>query len=196
MALPFFNRVTPFFTQSRHLKAQNDLFFSAQTALASRAYLAIGSNIKAEYNISRCLTLLQTLPNCWDWVNSNWYWTRPWGITEQADFINLVVGVTTCLSAPALFAEMQQIELELERVRAEKNGPRTIDLDLLLFGDAVLNTETLTIPHPGLTQRDFMLRPLLEIAPEVQHPVLQIPLEMLAQDVIYHQIIQLYNADH
>nr|WP_242445411.1 2-amino-4-hydroxy-6-hydroxymethyldihydropteridine diphosphokinase [Chromatium okenii] len=75
-------------------------------------------------------------------------------------------------------------------MRAEKNGPRTIDLDLLLFGDAVLNTPRLQIPHLGLTQRDFMLLPLLEIAPEVQHPVLRIPLATLAQDVIDRQIIR------
>ncbi|MBK1694311.1 2-amino-4-hydroxy-6-hydroxymethyldihydropteridine diphosphokinase [Chromatium weissei] len=155
-----------------------------------RAYLAIGSNIDAERNISRCLNLLQQLPRCWNWHISHWYLTRPWGMTEQANFINLVAGVTTHLSALVLFAEMQQIELNLERVRKEKNGPRTIDLDLLLFGDAVLNTPTLQIPHLGLTQRDFMLLPLLEIAPEVQHPVLQIPLNTLAEKVIYRQIIR------
>jgi len=159
-----------------------------------RAYLAIGSNIDAEQNISRCLALLQQLPKCWDWVISNWYLTRPWGMTEQANFINLVAGVTTHLSAPALFAEMQHIELELERVRAEKNGPRTIDLDLLLFGDAVLNTPTLQIPHSGLIQRDFMLLPLLEIAPEVWHPTLQVPLHTLAKNVIYRQMIRRYDA--
>lgn len=157
---------------------------------SNRAYLALGSNINAEYNISRALTLLQQLPNCTEWVSSHWYLTRPWGMTAQANFINLVVGVTTHYSALELFAEMQRIELALARVRAEKNGPRTIDLDLLLFGDAVLNTPRLQIPHLGLTQRDFMLLPLLEIAPELQHPVLRIPLATLAQDVIDRQIIR------
>ncbi|PQJ97143.1 hypothetical protein CXB77_04040 [Chromatium okenii] len=87
---------------------------------SNRAYLALGSNINAEYNISRALTLLQQLPNCTEWVSSHWYLTRPWGMTAQADFINLVVGVTTHYSALELFAEMQRIELALARCEQRK----------------------------------------------------------------------------
>jgi hypothetical protein len=88
-----------------------------------------------------------------------------------------------------LLTALQQVEQDLERVRGVKNGPRTIDLDLLLFGDLVLDTPQLQVPHPGLLARDFMMLPLLEIAPTLWHPLAQRPLSALTDAIQYHQII-------
>jgi 2-amino-4-hydroxy-6-hydroxymethyldihydropteridine diphosphokinase len=154
-----------------------------------RAYLALGSNIDPQRHIPLCLQRLRDLPLTEAWQESAWYHTRPWGGIAQPDFINLVVGVTTRQPVLELLTALQQVEQDLERVRGVKNGPRTIDLDLLLFGDLVLDTPQLQVPHPGLLARDFMMLPLLEIAPTLWHPLAQRPLSALTAAIQYHQII-------
>ena len=114
-----------------------------------RAYLALGSNLDPQRHIPLCLQRLRNLPLTSDWQESAWYLTRPWGGIAQPDFINLVVGVTTQHSALDLLAALQQIEHDLARMRELKNGPRTIDIDVLLFGELVLDTPQLQVPHPG-----------------------------------------------
>lgn len=101
-----------------------------------------------------------------------------------------MVGLNTGLSAPALLCATQAIEQRLQRVRDIKNGPRTIDLDILLFDDAVIETPNLIIPHPALLQRDFMLLPLLDIAPKQLHPLEGRRLCDLSDRIQYHQIIE------
>jgi 2-amino-4-hydroxy-6-hydroxymethyldihydropteridine diphosphokinase len=108
----------------------------------------------------------------------------------QADFINLVVALETALPAEALLQHTQAIEQRLDRVRTVKNGPRTIDLDILLFGDAIIDGPNLSIPHPALLERDFMLTPLLDIAADVQHPVEQQALRNLTDRMRYRQIVK------
>ena len=154
------------------------------------AYIAIGSNIDPRENIQRCLDLLASLPNSRLVAESSWYQTLPWGIEEQADFINLVVALETGLTAQTLLQQTQAIEQRLDRVRALKNGPRTIDLDILIFGDRVLDGPDLRIPHPALLERDFMLVPLLDIAAAVQHPIEQQPLRDLTDRMRYRQIVK------
>ena len=154
------------------------------------AYIAIGSNIGPRENIRRGLDLLGSLPDSRLVAESGWYATKPWGIEAQADFINLVVALATGLSARDLLGHTQAIEQQLDRVRAVKNGPRTIDLDLLLFGDAVIDEPDLHVPHPALLERDFMLTPLLDIAPDVQHPLEQQALRELTDRIRYRQIIE------
>lgn len=107
----------------------------------------------------------------------------------QADFINLVVGVQTQLSARALLEATQAIEARLQRTRTVKNGPRTIDLDILLFGDLVLDEADLRIPHPALAHRDFMLLPLIEIAPDALHPEFGLPVSALTDQIRFRQIL-------
>ena len=153
-------------------------------------YIAIGSNIDPRENIRRSLDLLGSLPNSRQVSESGWYATKPWGIEAQADFINLVVALATGLSARDLLGHTQAIEQQLDRVRAVKNGPRTIDLDLLLFGDAVIDEPDLRVPHPALLERDFMLTPLLDIAADVQHPLEQRALRELTDRIRYRQIIE------
>ncbi|MBK1642634.1 2-amino-4-hydroxy-6-hydroxymethyldihydropteridine diphosphokinase [Chromatium okenii] len=159
-----------------------------------RAYLALGSNLDPQRHIPLCLQRLRDLPLTSDWQESAWYLTRPWGGIAQPDFINLVVGVTTQHSALDLLAALQQIEHDLNRVRELKNGPRTIDIDVLLFGELVLDTLQLQVPHPGLLARDFMLLPLLEIAPAVRHPLDQRPLSQLVEGIAHHQILSRLTA--
>ncbi len=95
--------------------------------------------------------------------------------SPQPAYLNAVVELETSLTAPALFAHLLRIETELGRVRTpgERWGPRVIDLDLLLFGDELIDTPGLVVPHPRLHERDFVLGPLVELAPGVVHPVLQ-----------------------
>lgn len=155
----------------------------------TRVYIAIGSNIEPRKQIPRCLDLLRRMRESTLIAISPWYRTRPWGIKDQPDFVNLVVGMDTCLGPRALLGETQAIETHLDRVRGRRNGPRTIDLDILLFGDLILAEADLRIPHPGLLQRDFMLVPLLEIAPDTVHPGRGLPVRQLGGEVRHRQIV-------
>lgn len=101
---------------------------------------------------------------------SSLYQTAAWGMTEQADFLNQVVEVETTLDPEAILLQLLAIEQVFGRVREVKWGPRNIDLDLLLLGEAQLNTAQLTLPHPRIQDRKFILIPLVEIAPDVLHP--------------------------
>ena len=155
-----------------------------------RAYLAIGSNIAPQEHIPGCLERLAEVAGLEIVARSSCYLTRPWGIEEQANFVNLAIGLETHLSPMALLRVTQSIEADLGRTRNLMNGPRTIDLDILLFGDRIEETQTLRIPHPGLLLRDFMLIPLVEIAPDAIHPERGRPLKELLGEIQHHQIIE------
>jgi len=133
-------------------------------------YLSLGSNIRPRANLAAALARLDAHPQMRLAGVSPWYETRPWGGIPQANFLNLVCALETRLAPDALLAVTQGIEQGLGRVRTLRNGPRTIDIDILLAGDFTCATESLAIPHPGLTERDFMLIPLLDIAPEARLP--------------------------
>lgn len=155
----------------------------------TRAFVAIGSNIHPEHHIQQGLHWLGAIPDTRLNRVSSWYRTRPWGLESQPDFINLVAGLHTQLAPRELLLATQSIEQRLGRVRGETNGPRTIDLDILLFGDRVCSEPDLHIPHPGLLLRDFMLIPLVEIAPDFPHPELGRPVGELTGRILHHQII-------
>lgn len=161
----------------------------------TRVFLGIGSNIAPQWNLLRCLDLVERIPDSVLEDESSWYRTLPWGIEEQPEFLNLVVGLRTALEPAELLRETQAIESALGRVRSVRNGPRTIDVDLLLFGDRVTTDPLLLLPHPALTERDFMLLPLIEIAPEALHPVLGKPVAELEHLVRYRQIIARAGAE-
>lgn len=114
---------------------------------------------------------------------SSLYETKAWGKTDQADFLNQVVEVESFEEAEDLLSILQSIEQNLGRVRHEHWGPRTIDLDILLFDREVIDTDTLKVPHPYLAERDFVLEPLEEIAPFLVHPVLQKQIRELHRDL-------------
>jgi 2-amino-4-hydroxy-6-hydroxymethyldihydropteridine diphosphokinase len=151
-------------------------------------YLALGSNIDSQKNIDQAISRLEALPNFQLATVSPWYETEPWGITDQSVFLNLVLRGQWHEDVFALLQAALIIEASLNRVRRVKNGPRTIDIDILLFGQEQHSTESLTIPHPGLYERDFMLVPLLDIEPDGVDPVSGKPLKTFLDDLPYRCI--------
>jgi 2-amino-4-hydroxy-6-hydroxymethyldihydropteridine diphosphokinase len=99
------------------------------------------------------------------------YQTAAWGPIPQNDFINQVIEVETKLSAPELMDILLEIELQQGRVRQERWGPRTLDLDIIFFGEQLISTENLEIPHPRMEDRKFVLIPMVEINPNLIHPI-------------------------
>ena len=99
-------------------------------------------------------------------TRSHWYRTTPWGVTEQPDFVNLCVAGRTALAPRALLALIHETEAALGRERRTRWGPRPIDIDILTYGDETIDVPGLHVPHPHLTERAFVLIPLLDIAPD------------------------------
>ena len=144
------------------------------------AYLALGSNLgDKEANLRRALELLQQR-GVEVVKTSSFICTEPYGVTDQPQFLNGVCEVRTSLVPLALLHTLLEIEQEMGRVRLRHWGERNIDLDLLLYEDVVLDTEELKLPHPDMQNRDFVLLPLAEIAPELVHPILQKSIEELS----------------
>ena len=139
----------------------------------NRAYIACGSNIgdrKAHLNAA-VEALLQD-ERCRVVRVSDWIETTPYGGVEQADYLNGALSVDTLYTPEELLHILQAIERTEARERKERWGPRTLDLDILLYEDRVMDTEKLTIPHRDMANRDFVLAPLSQIAPYAMHPVL------------------------
>jgi 2-amino-4-hydroxy-6-hydroxymethyldihydropteridine diphosphokinase len=134
-------------------------------------YLGLGSNVgDREGFLRQALRSLATTPGIGVEATSSTYETDPWGDTDQAPFLNLVARVRCALEPLQLLAEAKRIERELGRRPRERWGPREIDIDLLLAGDLTVETPELTVPHPLLAERQFVLVPLAELAPDVQLP--------------------------
>lgn len=134
-------------------------------------YLGIGTNIGDRLsNIKQALQLLEKVDGVIVERISSIYETEPVGYREQPFFFNLVSQIRTQLPPKQLLKETQQIEQQLKRVRTVRWGPRTIDIDILLFGDCIIHQPDLIIPHPRMLQRSFVLIPLEELAPELIIP--------------------------
>jgi len=148
----------------------------------NKAYLLIGGNIgDREKNLTRAIELLNE--NCGTVVaNSSIYETAAWGNTDQQDFLNKAILLETQLSADQLMSSLLQVEEKMGRKRNEKFGPRTIDLDILLFNNEVHHTQHIKIPHPELPNRRFALAPLVEIAENRVHPVLKKTISVLLKE--------------
>lgn len=139
----------------------------------SFAYIALGSNLgDKEKNLRRALLLL-TQQGVEVVRVSSFLSTEPYGVTDQPQFLNAVACVRTSLAPLALLDVLLATELAMGRVRLRHWGERNIDLDLLLYEDVVLDLPRLHLPHPDMQNRDFVLLPLAEIAPELKHPTLQ-----------------------
>lgn len=143
----------------------------AARAHPARAYIALGSNIGDREGYLRAAIAALGKVGAVDKVSS-FYDTEPVGTVPQANFLNAVVEYRTQLPPQQLLCALLQIEYEQGRDRAASppKGPRTVDLDLLSYDGLVLETSTLTLPHPALAQRRFVLEPLAEIAPQWRHP--------------------------
>jgi len=149
----------------------------------SIAYIAIGSNLnKREENCEKAIDLL-TKNNIKVLKRSSMIETEPWGIKEQPKFINMAVEIETGKTPHELLTVLKNIEITLGRKKDIRWGPRVIDLDILLYNDLILKTPELEIPHPGIQERDFVLKPLSEIAPNKIHPVLKKSVKELLEDV-------------
>lgn len=134
------------------------------------AVVGIGANLgDARANVADALARLETQPGCRLVAASSLWRTAPIDSAGD-DYINAVALVDTTLDAHALLAVLQAIETAHGRERPYRNAPRTLDLDLLLYGDAVIDTPTLTVPHPRMHERAFVLAPLLELDPEIAIP--------------------------
>ena len=137
------------------------------------AYIGFGSNLGDRLNNCRnAIGALAALPPCSLLKTSSFYETSPVGLVEQPTFINGVVLMETTEDAHWLMQQMQEIEKTFGRIRTLKWGPRSIDLDLLFFDDQIINTPELSVPHPSLHERRFVLEPLNEVAPDFRHPSL------------------------
>ena len=132
------------------------------------AYIALGSNLQhPAAQVSQAFAALDTLPDSHLLQRSSLYKTPPVGYDNQPDFINAVALLKTALTPLNLLEKLLAIETAQGRQRPFPNAPRVLDLDLLLYDDLVMNTPTLTLPHPRLHERGFVLFPLAEIAPDL-----------------------------
>lgn len=135
------------------------------------AYIGIGSNLDdPQAQVADAVAELAALPHTRLTARSSLYRSAPLGFAAQADFVNAVAVIDTALGARELLAELQAIEARHGRRRSFANAPRTLDLDLLLFGDARIDEPQLIVPHPRMHERAFVLRPLVEIAPHAMIP--------------------------
>ena len=137
----------------------------------TRCFIGLGSNLEQpKEQVLSAFSELDALVSS-NLVNkSSLYASKPLGPQDQPDYINAVAELETSLPALTLLAQMQAIENEHQRVRKEHWGPRTLDLDLLLYGEEIISLQSLTVPHPELGNRNFVVYPLYEIAPDVLIP--------------------------
>jgi len=139
----------------------------------SIVYVGLGSNLgDRRAAIDAALAHVEALPGTRVLAVSTVIETDPVGVTDQPRFLNAVAKLETDLAPADVLAHFQEIESRRGRVRTRRWGPRTIDLDILLYDDLVMHTERLTIPHPRMAERSFVLAPLTEIAADVRHPTL------------------------
>ncbi len=135
------------------------------------AYVGIGSNLdEPARQVEQALLELDRLPHSRVVKRSSLYKSAPLGYASQPDYVNAVAQLETGIPAERLLSELQEIESRHARKRSFANAPRSLDLDLLIFGDSELKTKDLTLPHPRMHQRAFVLRPLVEISPEISIP--------------------------
>jgi 2-amino-4-hydroxy-6-hydroxymethyldihydropteridine diphosphokinase len=156
-------------------------------------YLALGSNIgDRERNLRTAIASLSAA-GVQVLRESPVYETEPVGYHDQRWFLNMVVEAETVLFPVQLLTRTSKIERALGRVRSIPNGPRTLDLDILLYGNAVVKTARLEIPHPRMHERRFVLAPLADLAPDLRHPLARKTVRQLL-DAAPHQTVRRYSA--
>jgi 2-amino-4-hydroxy-6-hydroxymethyldihydropteridine diphosphokinase len=153
------------------------------------AYLSLGSNVgdRAQH-LRDAIERLKAMGKVE--ALSSFYETEPVEVTEQDWFLNCAVALETSESPTRLMEDLLTIERDMGRVRNQVKGPRVIDIDILLFGDEVINAPGVTIPHPAMQQRRFVLEPLAEIAADKPHPVLKKTSRELLEELPPGQIVR------
>jgi 2-amino-4-hydroxy-6-hydroxymethyldihydropteridine diphosphokinase len=139
------------------------------TLLPERVFIGLGTNLGSdlERNLGQAVEALAHLPQTRVVRVSSFLSTAPWGVTDQPRFLNAVAEIATQLEPLDLLQALKQLESELGRVPSYRWGPRAIDFDIILYGERVVDLPGLKIPHPHYRERDFVMRPLHEIAPDI-----------------------------
>lgn len=154
-------------------------------------FLGLGSNVgNKEDNINKALTFISE-----EYAvkkTSHLYLTEPVGNIKQDWFLNCVVEIQTNVDQKKLLIAIKSIERKLGRTKTVKNGPRTIDIDILFYGDHVLKTKSLVLPHPSIQERLFVLQPMMDIKPDLIHPVLKRSIHDLYYDRLWAEKVTLY----
>lgn len=150
-------------------------------------YIAFGSNLgEREQQIEQALGVLRRHPSIRAGKVSDIYTTSPYGGVEQPDFLNGVIEIDTLLPPRELLDFLHQVEAEAGRERTVHWGPRTLDLDIIFYGKEVYEDEALILPHPDMQNRDFVLRPMLQLAPGFRHPILKKTIKELWEEWTHH----------
>ncbi len=153
-------------------------------AINNRTFIGIGSNKgDRKKNCRTAIKALASLESSALISESSFYETEAWGYENQNNFINCVVEIETDKNLFDFFSLLQQTEKEIGKEKEEFWGPRKIDIDLLLFGQEIINEPALNVPHPLLHSRRFVLEPLAEIAPDFIHPIINQPVQTLLNNL-------------
>jgi 2-amino-4-hydroxy-6-hydroxymethyldihydropteridine diphosphokinase len=144
------------------------------------AYIGIGSNLEDKhYNCLKAVEMIEQMPGCELTGFSDWYLTKPVGVKGQEWYVNGVVSISTKVAPRDLMRRLLSIESDMGRVRTRRWEPRVIDLDILLYGRKIINEEDLRVPHPLMHLRKFVLVPLVQLAPDLNHPSLGVTMAEL-----------------
>ncbi len=147
----------------------------------NKAFLSLGTNMgDKKNNLRNAMDMIAKQAGTIDKISSV-YKTAPWGVTDQPEFYNMVVSIWSEMTAHELLHVVLNIENKMGRIRKRKMGERIIDIDILLFENKIIDEQDLKVPHPYMHQRNFVLVPLHEIAPQIVHPVLIKTIEELLQ---------------
>jgi len=159
----------------------------------SIAYIGLGSNLNDRTkNLNEAINMIEEASEIKILKRSRVYQTEPVGPKDQPDFLNMALEIETALSSLDLIDFLQGVERKMGRQRKKKWGPRNIDLDLLLYGDQVKNMAKLTLPHPRMHLRKFVLMPLAEIAKDRVHPTLKKTVAKLLEDLKEDSKVELF----
>ena len=152
--------------------------------MKKKLVLSLGSNLGNRYAyIRQAITYIE---ECFatPCMCSSYYTTPPWGETEQAQFINMALYLETPMSVNECLKQLHAIEVQMGRVKTKTWGPRSIYIDILFYEDNQVKTEALTVPHPHMHERVFVLKPLCDIVPNFVHPVLNITMRNLLSELV------------
>lgn len=173
----------------------NDIWSGNSINNMNNVFLQTGGNLGNRIlNLQRGLQLIEKEIGI-IFLQSSVYETEPWGFTDQPAFLNQVLQIQTSLSPIDVMSKIHLIENEMGRKRVQKMGPRIIDIDILFFNKDVINLPLLTIPHPFIQERRFVLVPLSEISPDYFHPVLKKNISLLLQECEDDSVVILFNNE-